>query len=183
MTEQPDTPDSIAVASLRTHRLILTVPNEGPVDIASNMSKTAVANVLRYVADQYAPVATPAALTGDEREFLAFAFALAADTREGAMPQAPAPAPDDSLSPTLRRLCDAIRAASALTPAEALADARELLADHARELVGLVQQRIEQDCADNPGGAYGKHRRGGMTSARQVLDRYADDLDAAGGES
>lgn len=79
MTEQPDTPDSIAVASLRTHRLILTVPNEGPVDIASNMPKLAVANVLRYIADQYAPPAPAAPLSDTERSFLRFALELAAD--------------------------------------------------------------------------------------------------------
>lgn len=88
---------------------------------------------------------------------------------------------DDALSPTLRRLRDAILAEPAMTPAEALLDAQELLADHARELAALVQQRIDQDRADNPSGAYPKHRRGGMAAARSLLDQYADDLDAAGG--
>ncbi|MFI0897726.1 hypothetical protein [Streptomyces sp. NPDC020983] len=73
-------PDSIAVASLKTHRLILTVPNEGPVDIASNMQPEAVANLLRYVADRYAPQPAPAPVLSDgERSYLLFALELAED--------------------------------------------------------------------------------------------------------
>ncbi|QKN87689.1 hypothetical protein SEA_CUMBERBATCH_47 [Streptomyces phage Cumberbatch] len=49
------TPDAVAVASLDTHRLILTVPNEGPADVASNLPRPAVAKVLRFVADQFGP--------------------------------------------------------------------------------------------------------------------------------
>lgn len=93
-----------------------------------------------------------------------------------------------ALSPTLAALRDLIAAdPGAMTSAEALASARTLLAAHARELGARVQERIEQDRADNPGGgqmaARNHTRRGGMMTARWVLDRYADDLDqqAAGG--
>jgi hypothetical protein len=72
-----DTPDSIAVASLKTHRLILTVPNDGPADIVSNMQPAAVANLLRYVADRYAPPKPP--LTEAERKFLTFALDTTAE--------------------------------------------------------------------------------------------------------
>lgn len=45
---------SIAVASLKTHRLILAVPNRGPVDLTSNLPPAEVARILRYLADQLA---------------------------------------------------------------------------------------------------------------------------------
>ncbi|MGF0176696.1 hypothetical protein ACQF36_41460 [Streptomyces sp. Marseille-Q5077] len=44
-------PDAVAVASLDTHRLIVTVPNEGPVDIACNVPRRVAADVLRQIAD------------------------------------------------------------------------------------------------------------------------------------
>jgi hypothetical protein len=95
--------------------------------------------------------------------------------------------PEAALSPTL------IAWADALTPFHrtrdaAMTGARTLLAAHARELADLVQQRISVDRADNPGGgqlaARNHTRRGGMMTARWVLDRYADDLEqqAASGE-
>ncbi|MFG2899543.1 hypothetical protein ACGFZH_20980 [Streptomyces zaomyceticus] len=48
-------PDSIGVASLRTHRLILTVANGGEADVFSNFSKPELAAILRAIADSYAP--------------------------------------------------------------------------------------------------------------------------------
>jgi hypothetical protein len=95
----------------------------------------------------------------------------------------------EALPPTLAALRDLISAdPGAMTTFEALASARTLLAAHARELADLVQQRISVDRADNPGGgqmaARNHTRRGGMMTARWVLDRYADDLEqqAASGE-
>ncbi|MEW1774698.1 hypothetical protein [Streptomyces sp. NPDC086777] len=44
-------PDAVAVASLDTHRLIVTVPNEGPADIATNLPRQTAADVLRQLAD------------------------------------------------------------------------------------------------------------------------------------
>lgn len=71
------TSDTIAVASLKTHRLILTVPNNGPADIASNMQPVRVASVLRFIADSYDP--PKPVLSEAERTFLAFALDLAFD--------------------------------------------------------------------------------------------------------
>lgn len=89
---------------------------------------------------------------------------------------------NDMSSPTLTALQDLILSQPGLgiDPGDALDAARVLLAVHARELGELVQQRIEQDRADDMSNGlnrYAHHRRGGMTSARQTLDRYADALD------
>ncbi|MDQ0949313.1 hypothetical protein QFZ24_003236 [Streptomyces phaeochromogenes] len=43
-------PDAVAVASLDTHRLIVTVPNEGPADVACNLPRPVAANILRQLA-------------------------------------------------------------------------------------------------------------------------------------
>lgn len=48
----PETPDAVAVASLETHRLIITVPNDGPADVASNLAPSTVASILRHLAAQ-----------------------------------------------------------------------------------------------------------------------------------
>ncbi|MFE3905453.1 hypothetical protein ACFXPY_35490 [Streptomyces sp. NPDC059153] len=45
-------PDAVAVASLETHRLILTVPNDGPADVRSNLAPSSVAAILRHLAEQ-----------------------------------------------------------------------------------------------------------------------------------
>ncbi|RSS51384.1 hypothetical protein [Streptomyces sp. WAC01280] len=51
-------PDAIAVASSRTHRLILTVDNDGIAETRSNLSRPDVAHLLRTLADGFAPVDT-----------------------------------------------------------------------------------------------------------------------------
>ncbi|WP_405204822.1 hypothetical protein OG795_15320 [[Kitasatospora] papulosa] len=43
-------PDAVAVASLETHRLIVTVPNDGPAEISSNLPGPVAASVLRQIA-------------------------------------------------------------------------------------------------------------------------------------
>ncbi|WP_405561896.1 hypothetical protein [Streptomyces sp. NBC_01180] len=50
-------PDAVAVASLDTHRLIITVPNGDPIapEIASNLPRASVAAILRALADQLDP--------------------------------------------------------------------------------------------------------------------------------
>ncbi|MEV5133570.1 hypothetical protein AB0K87_24380 [Streptomyces sp. NPDC053705] len=45
-------PDAVAVASLETHCLIITVPNRGPADIATSLPRHAAADVLRQIADR-----------------------------------------------------------------------------------------------------------------------------------
>jgi len=84
-------------------------------------------------------------------------------------------------SPTLIAVRDAMITDSGATTAdEALGAARVLLAAHARELADLVQKRIDQDRERTTGRSSKQdhQHRGGMMTARTVLDRYADDLDA-----
>ncbi|MFD8151724.1 hypothetical protein ACFV28_13365 [Streptomyces sp. NPDC059720] len=45
-------PDAVNVASLDTHALIVTVPYDGPADVASSLPRRAAADVLRQIADQ-----------------------------------------------------------------------------------------------------------------------------------
>ncbi|MBP0456233.1 hypothetical protein [Streptomyces montanisoli] len=47
-------PDAVTVASLDTHRLIVTVPNDGPADVSSSLPRATAADVLRQIADQLA---------------------------------------------------------------------------------------------------------------------------------
>lgn len=42
----------VAVASLDTHRLILAVPQDGPVELRSTLAPADAARVLRHIADQ-----------------------------------------------------------------------------------------------------------------------------------
>lgn len=44
-------PDTVNVASLDTHCLIVTVPNHGPADVASSLPRTVAADLLRQIAD------------------------------------------------------------------------------------------------------------------------------------
>ncbi|APD18793.1 hypothetical protein SEA_RALEIGH_45 [Streptomyces phage Raleigh] len=44
-------PDAVAFASLDTHRLIVTVPNEGPADVACNLPRPVAADILRQLAN------------------------------------------------------------------------------------------------------------------------------------
>ncbi|MFB6805327.1 hypothetical protein [Streptomyces sp. NPDC056387] len=48
----PRTPDDITLASLETHRLIVTLPNHGPVDVRSNLPRATAATILRRLADE-----------------------------------------------------------------------------------------------------------------------------------
>ncbi|MFE2547517.1 hypothetical protein ACFXGI_03040 [Streptomyces sp. NPDC059355] len=45
------TPDVITFASLDTHRLIVTLPNQGPADVRSNLPRATAAAILRRLAD------------------------------------------------------------------------------------------------------------------------------------
>lgn len=84
----------------------------------------------------------------------------------------------DTGSPVLAALRDIIAATPGRDGGE-LSAARVLLAAHARELSGALDQHYTRDRAGHPSGSDAYHRRGGIVSAMQVLDRYADDLDAA----
>lgn len=48
----PRVPDAITVASLDTHRLILTVDNRSHAEMSSNLDRAAVVDALRLIADQ-----------------------------------------------------------------------------------------------------------------------------------
>lgn len=91
-------------------------------------------------------------------------------------------------APTLYFLRDAFLAIPGATADSALDAARILLAAHTRELAGLLSEEIQADRDRWPAGVPRRegahHHRGGMTSARQILDRHADTLDeqAARGE-
>lgn len=87
----------------------------------------------------------------------------------------------DTGSPVLAALRDLIASTPGRSGDE-LAAARVLLAAHARELSALIYSDVLADRERNPdGGNDGRNhvRRGGMMTAQQTLDRYADDLDAA----
>lgn len=61
-------PDAISVASLDTHCLIVTVPNDGPADVASSLPRPVAAGILRRIADAIENDTTPcgrAAATGE----------------------------------------------------------------------------------------------------------------------
>ncbi|MFJ3728180.1 hypothetical protein ACIPYQ_37215 [Streptomyces sp. NPDC090045] len=46
------TPDVVTLASLDTHRLIVTLPNQGPADVRSNLPRATAATLLRRLADE-----------------------------------------------------------------------------------------------------------------------------------
>ncbi|WP_406087634.1 hypothetical protein [Streptomyces virginiae] len=67
MTRTPDvvTPDGVTLASLDTHRLIVTLPNQGPADVRSNLPRATAAAMLRRLADELDAARPPAALPGE----------------------------------------------------------------------------------------------------------------------
>ncbi|WP_445396478.1 hypothetical protein ACSMX9_22690 [Streptomyces sp. LE64] len=158
-------PDAVAVASLDTHRLMLTIQNDGLVHISSNLSPDDAAALLRKIArscedragftDQTsAPGALDAATVREALDF------NAAD-------------PDPALT-TLRDVV--LDRGLTRTPAQALAAARIILEAHTRQLAALIA--AEHDRAE---AAHGLSRstRGlltGYSSARRALDRHADAL-------
>ncbi|MFE2141946.1 hypothetical protein ACFXA3_09370 [Streptomyces sp. NPDC059456] len=59
------TPDVVTVASLDTHRLIVTLPNQGPADVRSNLPRATAAAMLRRLADELDAEQLRAALPGE----------------------------------------------------------------------------------------------------------------------
>ncbi|WP_079405454.1 hypothetical protein [Streptomyces sp. 3211] len=59
------TPDAVTTASLDTHRLIVTMPNDGPPDVRSNLPRGTVAALLRHLADELTDEQPLAALPGE----------------------------------------------------------------------------------------------------------------------
>lgn len=88
-------------------------------------------------------------------------------------------AEDDALSPTLRLLRDALLTRPGTTNAEALSGARQFLAAHARELADATQEEVRTHFHTRGSGPDARTWRFGMRFVRNMLRRYADDLDAA----
>ncbi|MBT2542872.1 hypothetical protein J7E99_19690 [Streptomyces sp. ISL-44] len=59
------TPDIVTLASLDTHRLIVTLPNQGPADVRSNLPRATAAALLRRLADELNAEQPLAALPGE----------------------------------------------------------------------------------------------------------------------
>ena len=178
-------PDAVAVASLDTHRLIVTVPNSGPADVACNLPRPVAADILRQLAASLdgpagqcptaratgrpcplhdAPASPPEAMPApDERALDEVRQCLAFNTAEP--------------SPVLASLRDLLLDTEERSPAAALATAYVLLAVHTRELSALARQHSAEAREQ-----YGVNRtsRGlltGMDSVRKRLDHHADGLD------
>ncbi|UUU44099.1 hypothetical protein [Streptomyces sp. NBC_00162] len=59
------TPDIVTLASLDTHRLIVTLPNQGPANVRSNLPRATAAAMLRRLADELNAEQPLAVLPGD----------------------------------------------------------------------------------------------------------------------
>ncbi|MFD8948972.1 hypothetical protein ACFV0B_08985 [Streptomyces xanthophaeus] len=112
------TPDAVAVASLDTHRLIVTLPNNGPADVRSNLPRATVATLLRHLADELTDEQPLAARPGEAYAMLTTqlsrphrpteaahiaATTLAHHTRELAAMLDSALAPERPAAPTVGR--------------------------------------------------------------------------------
>ncbi|MET9253771.1 hypothetical protein [Streptomyces sp. NPDC003717] len=192
-------PDAVAVASLDTHRLIVTVPNEGPADVACNLPRPVAADILRQLANSLEGPAgacdtafatgapcpvhdAPAPRTAGLDALLGHVAAGLGDTE---------PATDwvtdvrsalafnaEDHHPTVITLRDVLLDDAPRTPEQALAAALVLLAAHTRELSALAQ-RDAAEYRDEHGVSRGT--RGlltGMQHTRKLLDRHATGLDA-----
>ncbi|WP_039936887.1 hypothetical protein [Streptomyces himastatinicus] len=196
-------PDAVAVASLDTHRLIVTVPNEGPADIACNLPRPAAAHILRQLANSIegpagacdtalataapcpihdAPVPRP---TGLDPLLDAVAAKLPAHHAEAQ--QAPADwvaEVRDALAfnasaghPALITVRDVLLDDAPRTPEQALAAALVLLAAHTRELSALARQHSDEYRDEHGVNRSTRGLLTGMDSVRKLLDRRADRLD------
>lgn len=181
-------PDAVAVASLDTHPLIVTVRADGHADVMSTFAPAEAAAVLRQLAERY-----------EERAAARCATAIATgrpcpvhDARVEDDDQADALTPgtaDDVRSALAVTADDPDPARSALrdvlldtttprTPAQAHTAARVLLAAHARQLAALVDSERRALRAQR---GLTRSTRGlltGQSTAAQVIRAYADQLDA-----
>ncbi|MFM9613894.1 hypothetical protein [Streptomyces niveiscabiei] len=158
-------PDAVAVASLDTHRLIITVPNDGPAEVACNLPRPVAASVLRQLADGIdSPTAEePVQLTVDDvRDALAFNV--------------------DERDPALATLRDVLLdTTTTRTPEQTLAAARVLFEAHARQIATLVEAH-SSDVQTRWG--LNRSTRGvltGYVGARKIVTAYADGLAAEQG--
>jgi hypothetical protein len=193
-------PDAVAFASLDTHRLIVTVPNEGPADVACNLPRPVAADILRQLAnslegpagacDTALATAEPCPLHDAPVPRRAGLDALL-DHLAAAMGTAEEqPATDwvddvrsalafneDAEHPTVITLRDVLLDDAPRSPEQALAAARVLLAAHTRELSALA--RRDTDAYRDEHGV-NRGTRGlltGMQHTRRLLDDHAATLD------
>ncbi|MCX4808131.1 hypothetical protein OG594_42200 [Streptomyces sp. NBC_01214] len=98
------TPDVVTLASLDTHRLIVTLPNQGPADVRSNLPRATAAAMLRRLANELDAEQPLPALPGE---------AFAALTQQLARRHRPAEAARlaaDALAHHTRELADMLAA-------------------------------------------------------------------------
>ncbi|MFI6005698.1 hypothetical protein ACIA98_35785 [Streptomyces sp. NPDC051366] len=135
------TPDAVTLASLDTHRLIVTLPNQGPVDVRSNLPRATAAAVLRRLADELDAERLLAALPGE-----AFATLTQQLTRRHRPAEAARHAAD-ALAHHTRELAGMLAAAlDRGIPAEAPSAGRHLVSmlhSHAVNLEGPPRTAID----------------------------------------
>ncbi|KUN96178.1 hypothetical protein [Streptomyces caeruleatus] len=181
-------PDAVTVASLDTHRLIVTVPNEGPADIACNLPRPVAAHILRQLVDGLDSPAgrcSTAVATGHPCPIhdapaspseAPLAASTPAQRAAGEARQCLAFNADQQ-SPTLASLRDLLLDTEARTPAAALTTAYVLLAAHTRELSALAKEHTD---ATRTRWGVTRSTRGlltGKDSIRKLLDSLATALD------
>ncbi|MFE7782058.1 hypothetical protein [Streptomyces nigrescens] len=195
-------PDAVAIASLDTHRLIITVPNDGPAEVSSNLPGPIAADVLRQIADQLERHRCGRSLATGKPCPVHDATDTAPQRPAGLddlLDAVAAQLPDEEQQPATEWVAD-VRSALAFnqaaahptvitlrdvllddaprTPEQALAAALVLLAAHTRELSALAGREAD-DCRDEHG--VNRSTRGlltGMSHTRKLLDRHANGLDA-----
>ncbi|MFJ4864536.1 hypothetical protein [Streptomyces sp. NPDC088748] len=135
------TPDVVTLASLDTHRLIVTLPNRGPADVRSNLPRATAAAMLRRLADGLDAEQPVAALPGT-----AFA-ALSQQLTRRHRPAEAARYAADSLAHHTRELAAMLAAAlDRGIPAEVPSTGRYLvsvLRSHAASLDGPTRTAID----------------------------------------
>lgn len=131
------TPDVVTLASLDTHRLIVTLPNQGPADVRSNLPRATAAAMLRRLADELDAEQLLGALPGE-----AFATLTQQLTRRN-RPADAARYAADALAHHARELAAALDRG---VPAEASSAGRHLvsmLRSHAANLASPPRTAID----------------------------------------
>ncbi|MFI7358189.1 hypothetical protein ACIBTP_30235 [Streptomyces avidinii] len=134
MDRTPDvvTPDVVTLASLDTHRLIVTLPNQGPADVRSNLPRATAAAMLRRLADELDAEQIPAVLPGEAFATLAQQLTRRHRSAEAARHAA------DALAHHTRELADMLAAAlDRGVPAEAPSAGRYLVSLLRKHAVNL----------------------------------------------
>ncbi|WP_030303705.1 hypothetical protein [Streptomyces katrae] len=135
------TPDAVTLASLDTHRLIATLPNQGPADVRSNLPRATAAAVLRRLADELHAEQLLSTRPGEALATLAQQLTRRHRPAEAARHAA------DALAHHTRELADMLTAAlDRGTPAEAPSAGRYLISmlrSHAVNLEGPPRPALD----------------------------------------